>query len=51
MSISRIKKLLTTEMDFWRSYLGVSRQQIRRNVDIIMEMGIERDIVEEIERR
>lgn len=44
-------KLLATEMDFWRRSLGVSRLQRKRNSDIRIEMGIEKDILEEIERR
>lgn len=41
-------KLLATEMNFWRRSLGVSILQRRRNIR--MEMRIERDIAEEIER-
>lgn len=36
-------KLLTTEMDFWRTSRGVSRLERKRNTHIRKDMEVEKD--------
>lgn len=50
MDMANKNKLIITEMDFYEES-GVPRLEWRKNVDIRKDMGVEKDVIEEIENQ